>query len=250
MDCGSRTVQDSLMEAYSKRAQKFGYNHPHWEQTLDSLIAICPNISEAYQEKAFPYLFGADYSKAFALIDKAVELDTVSWIAYRGYLHCIFTKNYEKALADFSEAQKRRPGAHEMDHTYYFYFGLCYLETGRLEEAEQAFLKDIESQKKGDGSNDTHFNSVFYLGMVYYQMHAFDHAEKYFKACLQLYEQFPEANYYLGMVMKVTGNANAKIYFDKAIESMREGYRMNEPHQLYVNYPRQITATEIEASMK
>jgi hypothetical protein len=92
VDCSSKAVQDSLLEVYSAKAWKFGYNHPNWEASWDSLITICPNISYAYQEKAITYLKSADYAKAFELEDKAVELDVKRWIAYRGFLHCIFTK--------------------------------------------------------------------------------------------------------------------------------------------------------------
>jgi tetratricopeptide (TPR) repeat protein len=104
-----------------------------------------------YQEKAIPYLYNGDFGTAFGYIDKAVEIDRKGWLAYRGYLNCIFTRNYERALADLMDAQAIEPNAHTMDHTYYFYFGLCYLETGRYERAEQEFLKDIAAQKRGLG---------------------------------------------------------------------------------------------------
>jgi tetratricopeptide (TPR) repeat protein len=245
-DCASKSVQDSLIKVFSHRAHKLGVFDPGYITTLDSLIAICPNISEAYQEKAFPFLFNGQYAKAFELEDKAVELDPERWIGYRAYLYCIYSKNYEKSLADFAAAEKIAPIAHVMDHTYAYYFGLCYLETSALDKAETAFLKDIAEQKKGDSGNDVHFNSLFYLGMVYYEMREFELAEKYFKECLHLYDQYPEANFYMGKVLQITGNERSSFYFNKAHESYLEGYRINEPNSARIRYPRQITVAELE----
>ncbi len=246
IDCSSKVVQDSLLEVYSTKAWKFGYNHPDWEANWDSLIAICPNIADAYQEKAIPYLKSGDYAEAFELEDRAVELDPERWIAYRGFLHCIFTKNYEKALIDFQLAEQLVPNASVMDHTYSFFCGLAYLETGALEEAEKMFIKDIEQQKSRGKDNDIHFNSLLYLGIVQFEKKDFLEAERNLKECLKYYSQLPEANYFLGQLLKTIGNPDSDLYFKKAKEYFNEGYSMNEDNELYVNYPRQISLVEIE----
>ncbi len=221
------------MNAFSKRAQVSGAD---WDATLDSIIAICPNIAEVYQEKATSYIFHGDYTRGFEYVNRAVELDSLRWLRYRGYLNCIFTKNYEHALKDFAKAQQIAPKAHEMDHTNSYYMSLCYMQMGSLEIAEQQFLRDIAQQKKGDSSNDAHYNSLFYLAVVYYEMKLFDLAEKYFKECLQLYEQYPEANFYLAKVYQITGNSRATDYFLRAKEFYVEGYRMTEPHVEHVSF--------------
>ncbi|MEO6684622.1 MAG: tetratricopeptide repeat protein [Dyadobacter sp.] len=246
IDCSSKVAQDSLLEVYSKKAWKFGYNHPDWEASWDSLIAICPNIAEAYQEKAIPYLKSGDYAKTFELEDKAVELDPKRWIAYRGFLHCIFTKNYSKALADFQLAEQLVPNASVMDHTYSFFCGLSFLETGELEQAEKMFQKDIEQQKSRGKDNDIHFNSLLYLGIVHLEMNEYIEAERNFRDCLNYYSQMPEANYYLARVLKATGNTDSVLYFAKAKEYYDQGYRINEDNEAYVNYPRQISLIEVE----
>jgi tetratricopeptide (TPR) repeat protein len=244
--CNSNAFQDSLVEVYSKKARQFGYNHPQWEASWDSLLVICPNVSDAYREKAIPYLKSADYARAFELEDKAVELDPEKWIAYRGFLHCIFTKNYEKALADFDRAEKLVPNANIMDHTYSFYLGLSYLGLAEYAQAEQAFLKDITQQRRGNGNNDPHFNSLLYLGIVYYEIHEYGKAEKALKNCLRLYKQLPEANYYLALTFKSAGNSVASYYFEKAGEYYNLGYRLNEDNEPYANYPRQISQSDLK----
>ena len=246
IDCNSKAVQDSLVEVYSKKAWMFGYNHPQWQASWDSLLAICPNVAMAYREKAIPYLKNGDYAMAFKLEDKAVEFDPKSWIAYRGFLHCIFTKNYEKALVDFDHAAKLAPKAYIMDHTYSFYRGLSFLGLEEYDQAEKAFLMDIAQQHEKNGSNDIHFNSLLYLGIVYYEMKDYKKAEKILKDCLRLYEQLPEANYYLAQTFKKTGNAAASQYFQKAKEYFQQGYKINEDNEVYTNYPKQISLSDID----
>jgi tetratricopeptide (TPR) repeat protein len=155
-------------------------------------------------------------------------------------------KNYEKALTDFQLAEKLVPNASIMDHTYSFFCGLAYLETGDLEQAEKMFLKDIEQQRSRGKDNDIHFNSLLYLGIVHFEMKEFIEAESNLKECLKYYAQLPEANYYLGQIFKATGNTNADLYFEKSKEYFKQGYKMNEDNEAYINYPRQISLIEIE----
>lgn len=245
VDCTSEAFRDSLFEAFAGRAHQYSILDDTREMTFDSLLAICPNIAEAYQEKSHPYVASGDYRSAFENMNKAVALDSNRWTGYRGYLHCIYSKNYEKAVLDLIAAEKITPNGFIQDHTYAFFTALSYMELGEYAKAETYFLKDLAQQRRGEAKNDIHFNSFLYFGMLYYRMNEYDLAEKYFRNCLQLYEQHPMANYYLAMTLKVTGNSQKEIYFEKAKQYIQEGYKMNEPYT-YVNFPHQITIYEIE----
>lgn len=246
LDCNTKAVQDSLFEKFSERAYRFDMNDDGREEVWDSLLAICPNIAEVYQEKSTKYIRNGDYARAFNFVDKAVLLDSVTWTAYRGFLHCIYTKDYESALIDLQRAERLSPYGNQMDHNYWFYRGLCYLELQSYEQAENAFLRDIKQQRRRVETNDIHFNTLLYLGIVYLEMMEFDKAEKTLKECLQYYEQLPEANYYLARTLKSIGNPGADLYFQKAKQYLLEGYKINEPTEWFVNYPRQISLKEIE----
>jgi tetratricopeptide (TPR) repeat protein len=246
LDCNAKAVQDSLFEKFSARAYQLDMNDKRREEVWDSLLAICPNIAEVYQEKSTKYIRNGDYAKAFDFVDKAVLLDSVAWTAYRGFLHCIYTKNYEKALIDLERAENLSPYGNQMDHNYWFYCGLSYLELGAYEKAETAFLQDIKQQRRRVETNDIHFNTLLYLGIVYLEMMEFDKAEKTLKDCLQYYEQLPEANYYLARTLKSIGNPGADLYIQKAKQYLLEGYKINEPTEMFVNYPRQISLKEMK----
>jgi tetratricopeptide (TPR) repeat protein len=77
-------------------------------------------------------------------------------------------------------------------------------------------------------------------------MKDFDKSIQHFKDCLQLYEQFPDANYYLATVLAILGSPEAARYFKRAKEFYTEGYGMNEPNLHYINFPWQISKADVD----
>ena len=253
-DCFSKKIKDSLIEKYlDNGAEKYSYNSPQWQLFCDSLIAICPNIAKAYQLKAIPYIKYGDYAKAFPLEDKAVELEPKNYTAYRGFLKCIFTKDYEGAIIDFQKAQELTPNSYEMDHTYPFYEGLCNLELGNYLLAEENFKKDVNIQSEGNPENlsRVHFNTFLYMGVLYYEMKDNEKARENLHKCIAIYQAHPDANYYLGMLYKREHNTELKNkYLEVAKQSKTKGYDINEGNVYYAYYPHQITLFEINKELK
>jgi tetratricopeptide (TPR) repeat protein len=247
-------VQDSLIVKYLDKAEElpYIYNDQAWELYCDSVIAICPNIAYAWRQKAIPYIKNGDYAKAFELENRSVALAPEEWTAYRGFLKCIFTKDYEGAIVDFQKAQQLTPNGYEMDHTCFFYEGLCNLELGNYLKAEENFKKDIFIQTGGikEKEKDVHFNTLLYLGIVYFEMNSNDKAKEYLLKSLEIYRQLPEANYYLGLVYKREKNNELKEkHLSIAKQSRLDGYGLNEDNIFYAYYPHQITLYEINKEL-
>lgn len=249
-DCLDRGFVDSLIRHYLTSPDgplRGNYNDPRWGKYADSVLLICPDAAEAYQLKAIPALKSGDYETAFRLNNKAVQIDPANYLDYRAFLKCIFTKDFEGALADFNKCLESKPTGGLMDHSYRFFAGICYMELGKYREAEESLLKDIALQKEGDANRTPHFNSLLYTGLLYYRMGEMAKARSFFLETVTAYEQHPEANYYLGMIAKKENNTPlAQNYFAIARRSMKTGYRMNEDNIYYANYPGQITIYEIE----
>lgn len=250
--CGNQQYQDSLIAKYIDRgAQKFSYLDPRWIAYCDSLIAICPNIAVAYQQKAVPLIKDGKYEEAFVLENKAATLDPKRWMAYRGFLKCIFTKDYEGAILDFQQAARLNANGREMDHTYPFFEGLSHMELRDYAKAESSFKKDLLLQKGADGKGSIHFNTLFYVGVLYFEMKNYATAETYLKQCLQQYSKHPEANYYLALIYKFQSKKEqAKHYLATAQAALASGYRLNEDNIYYANYPRQITQYEVQRALQ
>ena len=251
-NCNSKTVQDSLVEKYiDSGAEKHSYNTPQWNLYCDSLIHICPNIAVAYQHKAIPFIKNGEYEKAFALEDKAAMLDPIIYTSYRGFLKCIFTKDYRGAIIDFKKAQQLVPNGYEMDHTFFFYIGLCYLEMNKYSLAEENLKHDVLVQTGGDTTQTIHFNTSFYLGVLYYEMKNYSLAKQYLLRCLNVYKQHPDANYYLGLIYKKENNNSlANEYLHIAKQAFEDKYGLNEDNVYYANYPHQIRLYEVEQALE
>lgn len=254
IDCYNKHTQDSLIERYIENgAQKLRhfYNDRAWPVYCDSIIALCPNIAEAYRQKAIPFIKNGEYEKAFELENKIVELEPKEWTAYNGFLKCIFTKDYEGAIIEFQKAQQLTPNGFEMDHTYFFYEGLCNLELGNYKKAEANFNQDVFIQIGGEAQKEAHFNTLLYFGILYYEMGDYTKAKEYLLNCLKQYSQLPDANYYLAMTYKKIGDLELKKkYLETAKLSIQQGYSMNEDNLYYANYPHQIKLYEIEEELK
>ncbi len=250
-DCNNQAVRDSLKLRYlDSGVLKYWYNDPRWDLYCDSLIHICPNIAEVYQLKAVPFIKNGDYAIAFPLEDKAVELDPVTFLSYRGFLKCIFTKDYRGAIIDFTKAQQLVPNSYEMDHTFFFYIGLSYLELKNYKRAEEALQQDVAIETGGDTAQSIHFNTAFYLGVLYYEMKNDALARKYLLQCLHTYEQHPDANYYLGLLYKRKKNkALAAKYLLNAKKSFVDKYKINEGNLFYAYYPHEVTLYETEKAL-
>ena len=251
-DCSSKAYQDSLVARYLDRgAHRISYLSPQWGQYCDSLIAACPNIAQAYQQKAMPLIKCGDYAQAMPLVDKAAALDANRWLAYRGFLKCIFTKDYAGAITDFQRVAKLKPNGREMDHTYAFFEGTCELELGHYKLAETAFATDMAVQRGSDGQGQVHFNTLWYAGVVAARLKQFALAQTYLQQCLKAYPQHPEANYYLALIYQAQGQpALARQHLEAAQQALIGGYRLNEDNIFYANYPEQITEFEVTRAMK
>ncbi len=250
-DCSRERVRDSLVEKYlDNLVERVWYNTPEWQSVCDSVIAICPNIAMAYQLKAIPFIKYGDYAKAFPLEDKAVELAPEEYTSYRGFLKCIFTKDYEGAIVDFKKAQELMPNGYEMDHTYLFYEGLCNLELANYAKAEKNFKKDILIQNGGDPAKSAHYNSLFYMGVLFFETKNYALAKKYLFKCLAIYKQHPQANYFLAMIFKNSKNKILeKKYLSISKKYFEAGYNLVEENTAYANFPYQVTLYEVEQAM-
>ena len=252
-DCNNKKFQDSLIARFvDSGAAKlpYFYNNPSWDKYLDSLLAICPQVASAYQLKAVPAIKNGEYTKAYELDERAVKLDPQQFVPYLGFLKCIFTKDYNGAIKDFDVANRIIPGGAEMDHGFYFYLGICYLQLGNYKEAGRNFNIDISSQRATSKTSEVHFNSLLYMALTEMGEDRFDSAIHYFNECLHIYKELPEANYYLALIYK-----NKKQYYltrkylEIAKQSVLDGYTMNEDNLFYVNYPRQVTLFEIDEQL-
>jgi len=249
--CNDKKIVDSLVKHYLEDgAERTSYNSAEWQMWCDSLIAICPNIAEAYRLKAIPYIKNGDWETAYKLEDKAMELDPKQLTAYHAFLKCIFTKDYRSAIDEFNQAEKISPHGFEMDHTYSFYKGISYLALKEYASAEKELLQDVRTQQDGNTARSVHFNTYHYLGILYLEMKQYKKAQGYFFKALKNFPLHPDANFYLAKTYTAAGEKlKSKQCLQNAAEGYKKGYRNSEDNEYYTNYPYQVTLYEINQAM-
>jgi tetratricopeptide (TPR) repeat protein len=241
-------ARDSSNAYYERMSHVFSIYGVKGQAVADTALVIDPTNAYMWQQKAMPHLKNGDFPTWIQFINKAVELNPERYLGYRGFCKTMFMKDYENALLDFENLQKRRPNTplFEMDHTIDFFKSLCHLELGNLEKAKEFMEKSIKWQLDNKGLDWTHYVDLFYLGVIYFDMNDVEKAEKYINMSLVKYADFPDALYYKALILqKQNKNRDALSQLDALAKAKQRGYRMNEDNEIYANYPKQIGEGEV-----
>jgi len=224
-DCADKINYTVMMAAY--------------QDCLDAGLKKDSTIAYLWQQKAMPYFKARKYSVGKPFLDKAVHYDEKRWLAYRGFMKCIFSKDYKEAIEDFQKCITKYGNSYEMDHTYAFYIGLSYLQLNEYKKAESVFEKDIETQITQ--RNEAHFLDLFYYGISKYEQQKWEEAIFEFDKSLEQYSQFSEAQYYKAICLARLGKKEESVKsFEKAKKDAETGYTINEDNAIYETYPYKV----------
>lgn len=236
--------QDAIIQEHVYDcADKIGYTMmmKEYQDCLDAGLKKDSTIAYLWQQKAMPYYKVRKYSVGKVYLDKAVEYDEKRWLPYRGFMKCIFSKDYKGAIEDFDKCITKYGNSYEMDHTYAFYIGLSYLMINEFEKATNVFKKDIEAQIAD--RNEAHFIDWFYYGISFYEQQKWEEALNCFNQTLEVYHDLAEAQYFKAVCLARLGRSESEInlFFDSAIANGKKGNTINEDNAVYEKYPYQLS---------
>ncbi|MBP6624532.1 MAG: tetratricopeptide repeat protein [Chitinophagaceae bacterium] len=236
------TKQDTIIDKYLVNgAYKYHYTLQSWGDNINLALKQDSTIALLWQQKALPFWKTKKYDLAVLCYDKAVLLDRANYLGRRGYLKCIFQKDYKGAIADMEMAEKEFGYSYQNDHSYPFYISLCYLQLNEFEKAEQILQKDFEKTKHEHGENWIHFLDLFYMGIIQYELRNYDKAITFFDKTLNNYNNFSDAKYYKGLCLLQKGDiTNAEILMRGAKINFDQGYIINEDDSSYEMYPYKV----------
>lgn len=236
--------QEEIIDEYVYDcAQKYSYQFQHhqYQKCLDQGIKEDASISYLWQQKAMPYFKARKYEVGMRYLDKAVEINKVRYLSYRGFIHCIFAKNFHKAIEDFKKIKAIEGNSIVMDHSYNFYLGLSHLQLNNFEKAEQLFQQDVRDQVEEWGEKEYHHLAMFYLAVSKYEQKKWEIANQDFDKALEKYPTFSDAMYYKSICLYQLGkNEEYYTWYGKAKENGKAGNTINEDNSIYENYPYQI----------
>lgn len=237
--------QQEIINTYLNNcAYKHHYLLKDWQKCIDEGLKEDTTIAELWQKKALPYWKVHKYQVALQYYDKAVALDRETYLGRRGYLKCLFQKDYKSALLDLENAQSAYGNKYENDHTYAFYIALCYLQLNDYEKARAILEADMANIQKTSGKHFLHYLDYFYLGIIYMELERYDQAITHFDQAINSYKQFSDALYYQGLCYLQKGDTlKAKALMNTAHDYFKAGYSFNEDAGLYEKMPYQVNWT-------
>lgn len=253
INCQSQVKKDESSEEKKTRQEAIIKEHVYdcadktnyttqmykYQNCLDAGIKKDSTIAYLWQQKAMPYFKARKYEVGMPLLDKAVLLDEKRWLAYRGFIKCIFSKNYKEAIKDFEVCIEKYTNSYEMDHTYAFYIGLSYLQLNEFKKAESVFKKDIEEQQ--NKFKEAHYLDLFYYGISKYEQQKWQEAIDEFDKSLKQYPQFSDVELYKAICLaKLDIKEEASLLLKKAKKDAETGYTINEDNAIYETYPYKV----------
>jgi tetratricopeptide (TPR) repeat protein len=237
-----KTKQEIIIEEHVINcADKINYTTrmQEYQNCLDAGIKKDSTIAYLWQQKAMPYFKAKKYEVGMPLLNKAVKYDKQRWLAYRGFIKCVFSKNYKDAIIDFEDCIKQQGNGYEMDHSYLFYIALSYLQLNEFSKANEIFQKDILGQEKQFGS--AHYLDLFYYGITKYELGKWEEAIIEFDKSLKEYSNFSDVQFYKAICLARIGKKDdAMQLMEKARNDFKKGYTINEDNAVYETYPYKV----------
>ncbi len=232
---------DSIVENVMYSLRRLGINSQKRRNALDSVIKKYPTIANFYQQRAMP-LYKEDKDElGKPFLEKAAELNPQKYLDYKGFMECIFSKNYTASIADFKKYLEMFGEGYVMDHTYYFYIGISYLQLNEFEKAKIYLEKSIDQIEKNSGRDWVHHLDLMYLGIAYLELNDCESAIKVFDEALAKYPSFGDVKYYKAGGLYKLGKADEALkVFIEAKEDILKGNTINEDNVIYERYPYQV----------
>lgn len=233
--------RDSITDQVMDSLRDYGINSQARRDALDSIILDYPTIAYFYQQRAMP-LYKQDKDElGLPFLTKAAELNSQKYLDYKGFMECIFSKNYKSAIADFEKYLQLHGEGYVMDHTYYFYIGISYLQLNEFEKAQINLEKSISQTEANGGRDWVHFLDLMYLGIAQMEMNEYENAIQSFDEALLKYPNFGDVKYYkTGCLYNLGKVEEAKLLFTEAKDDILKGNTINENNIIYERYPYQV----------
>jgi tetratricopeptide (TPR) repeat protein len=235
-------AQEAIIEKYlSKGAYLHHYTSHEWIDYINAALGEDSTIALLWHHKALPLWKTMRYEMALSSFDKAVQYSRKEYLARRGFLKCIFQKNYNGALTDLEAANKEFGLGYENDHSYDFYIAICHLQLGRCAEAKRVLLAEIERTDGRPSGYTPHYLELFFMGIIHYELRDYNKAIAYFEQSIGKYPQFSDAKYYKAICYLKNGDLEKyNSLLREAKADYDNGMTISEDSRFYETYPYQV----------
>jgi len=153
------------------------------------------NNSNEYMEYSVRFNKAGDFNQGFKYLNKAVELEPIKHLGYRGWIRLRKMRDYDKALLDFEKLDSLTPNVVDAPwgEDIDFLRGECYFGKKNYQKAIELFNRNIKNQKE----DWVDIHSFVYLGLCEYELGNYKKSITEFKRALKQSKRIPES--YFGM---------------------------------------------------
>ena len=236
-------------EACQIAEERAGWYQFTWEyrDALERAVDHCPYFSHGYRPMSVAYLKSGDFINWEKLMDKAVHLEPMEHLGYRGWCRNQFFRDYEGAIADIErlDSLTRYEIGYSASGAYHLHIaqGLCYKAIGQSAKAIKVMENQLSVAEYTAGSFDH-----LHLGVLYFDNDRLDDALEQFEIQINN-NDLADCRYYYAMTLKAMGKAyqNSLIIAKElylADRRMFDGYT----HQMDKVYLRDIELTIAESN--
>jgi len=242
----SASKKRELAEKTYQKAIQFRQGSTPFQNGIAEAVAIDPTYEPGVYELSVADLKRGLPHKWLPQYTKAVVLDSLTRIPWRGYLYLWFYRDYKKAIADFNASDTLTPNFIDapQGHSVDYWRGIAYLGLKNYNKSNAYFEKHITKETEDFGEDYVDITAFLYNGIAYYE------AKNYEKALLNFNKQLEysrnlsaDAKYYKAQIFSIEGEKEKALQtINEAIIDFDKGYNNK---RAYVETLRQIYSQDL-----
>lgn len=201
---------------------------------LDLSIKADPSYARAWFQMALPHIQKGEFAKGFKYLDKAVELNPLENLGYRGCAKLYYLHDNKGAMKDLVRLDSLTPNFTDAPwgRDIYYTMGIAAKRNGHLKEALDLFNQSIRLTTEEKGEDWVEVKVFLYRGIVRLELGDISGALLDFDKSIFYFDKFMEAHYYKGIALLTLGDKTGACYnFEQAENFLNQGYSYS--NQMY-----------------
>jgi len=224
----SKKERRTLAEKTYNEAIQYRQGSTAFQNGIVDALTIDPEYEQAVHELSVAHLKRGMPHKWLPQYNKAVALDSVNRIPWRGYLYLWFYRDYKKAIADFDASDTLTPDFIDapQGHSVDYWRGIAYLGLKDYKNSIAYFEKHITKETKEFGEDYVDLNAFLYNGIAYFESGNIEKALYNFNTQLKYANNLSaDAKYYKAKILiSKNKKKEALKYINEAIYDYEIGY--------------------------
>lgn len=219
---------EDKIDTKERSMECFHYGMSHYQGTQKSINGFAKAVeydqthAESWRELSIPFLKRGMPSMWKKYMDKAIELDPISWQGYRGYNYLWFYRDYKSAIADFDATDTLTPNFTDapQGHSVDYWRGIAYLGLKDYKNCIAYFDKHIQKEIDESGEDWVEHEAFLYRGIAHYEAGNTIKALESINTLLKYNADFADAKYYKTLILfDVIASLQLRINFEEQTRS-------------------------------